>query len=102
MIDTSSFRYKLATEAELNRLFVAHGIQQQMANWTVSSETYVPQHPMHEVFCCKIWTIEYEDPTTNLPIATIDRQVHVGGKISLQIRRLRVGLDVYCLKLPKP
>jgi hypothetical protein len=101
MYNSSSFRYLLATEAEIRRLFQEHNMEQEMANWIQTSETLVDQGEMHHGFCCKILTLEYSEPT-NLPVATIDRQTNVGGSTVLQIRRLRIGHDVYCLKLPTP
>jgi len=102
MPNSSSFRYLLATEADIQRLSQEHNIVHEMASWIQTSETLVDQGEMHHGFCCKIWTLEYNEPQTDLPVATIDRQTYVGGRTVLQIRRLRIGNDVYCLKLPTP
>jgi hypothetical protein len=102
MTNSSSFRYLLATETKIQQLFKEHNIEQKMKSWIQSSEIFVDQGEMHHGFCCKIWTVEYSEPQTQLPIATIDRQVYVGGRTVLQVRRLRIDNDVYCLKLPSP
>ena len=95
-MDLSKFQFHAVGEAAMNRLLQEHGIEQTISGCR-TEETLVDQGRMHHAFCCAIKIIEYFDPTTGDPIASLVVQTFIDpSRAPVRIFKMCViGVSVY-------
>lgn len=84
----------------MRQLFANH-LERELPGCALS-ETKVDQGEMHEGFCCTIKNVAYIRPDSHIPLAVNEVQTFLQYRkppISI-IRALRVGIDVYLLRMP--
>jgi hypothetical protein len=101
MLNHPEFNYHLVSETEMRRLYAQHDIDSVISNCK-TEEAIADQGAMHHAFCCTITVVEYFEPDTGLPVATIHRQVYVDhSKATIStVRMFRFEIDVYILEPP--
>jgi hypothetical protein len=101
MTTPPKLNHHLRSAEELQSLYDQHGFDQILLKCR-ETRTSVAQMPMHETFCCKKEYRQFWDVTTDIEVAYIIYQTFRdparGQRII--IRRLRIGNDIYNLRLP--
>jgi hypothetical protein len=96
----SELKHHICKADKLQQLFDQNGFEEKLSK---CRQVRVPitQDVWHESLCCKKEIIQFLDPETGDEVACVIEQVYVDKQKGQRriIRRIRVGIDIYDLRL---